>query len=176
MSLYTTRISDRNRLGLSIPPPPEYDKWGVFIGTDLSGNEKYLNASTLKEKMIVYVDEELDVYEHPASLRHFRMMIRCMPWEEDLDVIMRAAQHMLLLESYSFTFEQRLGLSPELERGYWDVRYVASTEVIHLDNGAEGRVPVHITHELRKQIWLELFAALGHKVKWGDRVLNVKRK
>lgn len=176
MSLYTTRLSDADRLGLSVPPPPEYDKRGELLGSDLTGREKYQNAALLKEKNVVYVDEELDLFEHPASLRHFRMMVRCMPWESDLDVIMQAARHMMLLESYSFTFEQRAGLSPELEHGYWDVRYVAATEAFHLDNGTEGRVPVHITHALRKQIWLELFSALGHKVKWGDRVLNVKRK
>ena len=54
MSLYTMRISDANRIGLSVPPPPEYNKRGEFVGDDLSCREQYKNAAVLKKKGQLY--------------------------------------------------------------------------------------------------------------------------
>lgn len=175
MSFFRTPILDSDRDGLSVAPPPAYNRKGELL-PDKASEGKYLDMAVMKSRYVVFVDEELDVYEHPGSLRHFRMMIRFMPFKSDLNVILSAAHHMQLLDEYSFSFEQRQGLSSEFERGYWDVRYTTATEVLNIDAESEGRVPVHVTYEQRRRIWIEMFKALGYNVKWGNMVLNVKRK
>lgn len=175
MSAFTTTISDSDRVGLTVAPPPVYQRDGTLCDP-VPMTDARVSARAMKEANLVYIDEELDAYDHPGSLRHYRMMVRCMPWRSDLNVIMRAAQHMGLVGEYQVTYDERTGLNAELERGFWDVQYTIAREEYLRDADLRAATDIYIPFAMRRRIWTELFSALGHRVKFGTSVLNVRRK
>ena len=177
MSQFAIQISDDLRSQLTLPTPPMWDKRsGELIPYADSGDARYTDVAIMKKTNVVYVDEELDVFAHPGSTSHYRMMIRHMPWRADLLVILAAARHMLMIGEYSCEYDHREGLSPELESGFWDVKYKIPHEQIMADCDTLANQEVVIPYAMRKKIWMELFAAMGHKVKWGGLVLNVRKR
>lgn len=177
MSQFTISIAEDVRQGLTIVPPPMWDRrTGEFVPYADAASGRYDDVAKVKGENVVYVDEELDVYAHPGSHSHYRMMIRRMPWRADLNLILSAAHHMLLIGDYSFEYERREGLIPAMEAGFWDVQYSLPHEQLMADGDTLVNQEVVIPYARRKKIWIELFSALGHKVKWGGAVLNVRNR
>lgn len=175
MSAYNTTISEYDRTCVSVQPPPVYRRDGTLCSPSAITDEM-LNAQRFKERNVVYIDEELDAYDHPGSLSHYRMMIRCLPFKADLNIIMCAARHMNLLHDFYIKYEQSPGLNPDLESGYWDIQYTIATEEYPRDAEVVEFSDVYIPYSQRRRIWIEMFTALGHKVKWGNTVLNVRKR
>lgn len=177
MPHFAISISEQDRTSLSVPPPPLYNKLtGELVPWGFSTHPRYGDYAVFKAENTVYVDEELDVYAHPGSHSHYRMMIRRMPVSADLRLIMNAAKHMMLISEYSIEYENREGLAPDMESGFWDVQYTVSREQMMADGDTLYHHDVVIPYSMRKRIWLELFSALGYKVKWGGSVLNVRKR
>lgn len=175
MSSFVSPIFDHDRAGCTVPPQPLYKRDGTLC-EPVPLSDARLNAQRIKRTNIVYVDEELDAYDHPGSLRHYRMMIRCMPFRSDLNIILRAAQHMLLVDQFSIAYQQQTGLNPDLESGYWDIEYTIAREEYARDAEITSLSDVYIPYDQRIRIWTELFSSLGHRVKWGNTVLNVRKR
>lgn len=175
MSGFSSSITGADRAALTVVPPPVYKRDGTLC-EPMRVNDDHLNAARIKQHNVVFVDEELDAYDHPGSLRHYRMMVRCMPFRADLNVIMRAAQHMLLIGDYSIAYEQAQALHPDLESGYWDIEYTIAREEFSRDEEILAISDVYVPYAERRRIWIELFSSLGHKVKWGNTVLNVRKR
>lgn len=177
MSQFTITIPDDARQSLTVPPPPMWNKrTGEFIQYADPTSGRYADVARVKAGNTVYVDEELDVYKHPGSHSHYRMMIRRMPWRADLELILRAAHHLMLIGEYTCEYEHREGLSPDMESGFWDVQYMVPRQQLMVDADTMVWSEVVIPYAQRKRIWLDLFAAMGHKVKWGGAVLNVRKR
>lgn len=176
MSNFAFSIADDDRSSLSVMPPPIYRKDGTLVERDNHLNERLLQMAAIKDRNVARIDEELDVFNHPGSLRHYRMMIRSFPFDADLRLIMRAAQHMLLVEDFSIEYVEQTGLDPSLERGYYDVSYTSARESFLHDADTSAVSMVYIPYALRRRIWSELFSSLGHTVKWGSSVLNVRKR
>lgn len=175
MPQFTNKIADDVRNHLTLPPPPMYDiRTGVLVPVD--AGDRYNDVAVVKASNIVYVDEELDVWAYPGSCNHYRMMIRRMPWKADLMLILEAARHMQLVDRYELNYEHREGLLPEMESGFWDVAYTIPKEQVKVDADTLVWKDIVISYSLRKCIWIELFSAMGHKVKWGGSVLNVRKR
>ena len=173
----TNSIAEDIKSKLTIVPPPMLNRrTGELIPYASAGDVRYKDMAIIKANNVVYIDEELDVYDHPGSHSHYRMMIRRMPWKADLQLILAAAQHMLLIGPYKMLYDRREGLSPDMESGFWDVKYTLPNENIRADADTFCMKEVNIQYEHRKRIWIELFAAMGHKVKWGNSVLNVRKR
>lgn len=177
MSQFAIPILDDVRNAISLPPPPMLDQLtGNLIRYANADSPRYVDLAVAKDKNIVYIDEEIDVYSHPGSHRHYRMMIRRLPWVADLRLILCAAHHMQLIGEYQFSYEQRTGLAADMERGYWDVSYCIPTERIKADSDTDTDVDITIPYNMRRRIWTELFFAMGHKVKFGSSVLLLHHK
>ena len=177
MPQFAISIAEDIRKDLTRVPPPIWNKrTGEFVPYASAGDIRYLDLNIMKSVNVVYVDEELDVYAHPGSHSHYRMMIRRMPWKADLQLILAAAQHMLLIGPYELTYEHREGLSPDMESGFWDLKYSLATEQFKMDADTLCWQEVAVPYHQRKRIWMELFAAMGHRVKWGSSVLNVRKR
>lgn len=176
MSHFANSIADADRSALSVLPPPIYRNDGSLVERDRFLPERILQMSAIKDRNVARIDEELDVFNYPGSLRHYRMMIRSFPFDADLRLIMRAAQHMLLVEDFSISYVEQTGLDPSLERGYYDVSYTSARESFLHDADTSAVSSVYIPYAMRRRIWSELFSALGHSVKWGSSVLNVRKR
>lgn len=176
MSSFHTKIDDRDRENCTVPPPPAQRKDGSMVQLYPLGQQRYADLALMKEDMTVYVDDELDAYDHPGSLRHYRMMIRCMPYRSDLNIIMAAARHMHLISDWHIEYAEREGLDPMLERGYWDVSYEIANEQMMADADICAVADVYVNYSLRCKVWKELFEAMGWHVKWGSSVLNVRKR
>lgn len=176
MSHFAFSIPDADRSMLSVVPPPVYRADGTFVLQSDTSSPYREQMEHLKAHNLVRVDEELDVFNHPGSLRHYRMMIRSFPFEADLRLIMRAAQHMLLVEEYEIEYTEQTGLDPSLERGYFEVSYTTARESFFHDADTSAVSVVYIPYAMRRRIWTELFSSLGHSVRWGGSVLNVRKK
>lgn len=176
MSSYNYRISTEDREHCTVPPPPELKRDGTMVQLYPLGVKRYNDLMFEKQGMTVFIDEELDAYDHPGSLRHYRMMIRCLPHRHDINIVLAAARHMLLVSKYEVAYEEREGLDPTLERGYWDVRYEIARDQMRADDDTHVNVDIYVPYMERRRIWMELFEAMGYRVKWGSSVLNVRRR
>lgn len=176
MSQFAILIPDADRMALSVMPPPVYRADGTLVEQAEADADRLLQAELLKAHNTVRIDEELDVFGHPGSLRHYRMMIRSLPFAADLRLVMRAAQHMLLVEDFEIKYVEQQGLDPALERGYYEVCYTSARESFNIDDDTSGLTPVYIPYAMRRRLWSEMFASLGHVVRWGDSVLNVRKR
>lgn len=176
MSSFNIKIDDRDRENCTVPPPPEQRKDGSLVQVYPLGAKRYADLAMMKDGMTVYVDEELDTYDHPGSLRHYRMMIRRMPYRADLNILMSAAMHMNLISKWKVEYAEHESLDPHLERGYWDVSYEIANEQMMADADMRVVADVYVPYSLRRKVWQELFEALHYHVQWGSSVLNVRKR
>lgn len=177
MPKFTTIIPEEERGLITLPPPPWYNErtgeWVAYATTDPA---RYADIAMRKSEMTVYVDEELDVFNHPGSLTHFRMMVRCCPWREDLRLIMRAAQHMQLVQSWNMTYRAVEGVDERYVKGYWDIEYTSGRTSVCIDDDSIGNIDVYVPYGKRRRIWGEMFEALGYTVRWGSSIINVRKR
>lgn len=177
MSQFSIPIDDNDRCRITIPPPPMYGADGSEIPYPIPVVGSYEDLRIMKRSTVLYIDEELDIYDHPHTRTHFRMMIRNLPYQADLNVILRAANHMMLISNYSKSYERRVGVDAKFESGYWDVKYELAAESFHADHDTMREYEVPVTHDMRRRIWIELFNAMGYPtVKFGHAVLNVRKR
>lgn len=180
MSDFTNIISEDDRERCSLPSLPIYCDDGTVVNIN---NNRQADIALMKASMNVYIDEELNTTEYPHTCDHYYMMVRCLPNRADLNIIMAAARHMLLVDKYQIDLEQSIGIDDKYEGSYWAIRYTIGQEVIPIEYddvfgevGIETRQPVYINYINRRTIWNELFLAAGYSVKWGSEVLNVRKR
>lgn len=184
-------IAPEVKAGLTVCPPPSVAEVCHFRANSAGGEvtvrlapytdnrellRRYADMAAQKRRMIVRIDEELDVFEHPGTAEHYRMMIRDISSRADLTVIMDAARHLGLVSKYDITYDVREGLREEFEQSYISVAYTIGEKAIDSDGSLQRRVPIFIPYDQRRNCWRGLFEAMGYATRWGDCVLNVKRR
>lgn len=188
MSSFATVIPLSVRTNMTLCPPPIYDGEGTLYDLAPDMVQRASDLAIVKRQHPVYIDEELDSYVHPGTKEHYRMTLRCLPYPADVELLTLAAEHMHLGRDFVVSYERREDLDPSLEATYVSISYraaVVKNECGHvhperfptkLDADTTGEIPVIIDYWLRRRIWNELFEAMGYKVVWGNRVLNIKRR
>lgn len=162
---------------MTLLPPPSYTKDGRLLPvTDPDTLRRYADMAAMKRRSWIYVEERLDVSKDHDTDTCFRMLIRCMSSDADLELVFSAASELGLVGAHWRTdwgFEE--ALSEQYERNYVEVRYESGTFVQNLDDEEFRVLPIYLSASERRRIWMGLFEAAGYKVKWGD-ALNVKRR
>lgn len=162
---------------MTLSPPPSYTKDGdLLYVTDADILRRYADMAAMKSRRLVYVEERLDVSRDPETSTCFRMLLRCMSSEADLELIFSAASALGLVGAHWRVEEgYEEALSERYEHSYVEVRYESGTYIQSLDDEEFRALPVYLSAFERKRIWMGLFEAAGYKVKWGN-ALNVRRR
>lgn len=180
------------KAGLTVCPPPFVTEVAKVSAKEVAGVtsdillspytespallRRYADMAEQKKMITVRIDEELDSFRYPNSNDHYRMMIRDISSRADLTLIMEAALHLGLISTYSIRYDVREGLKEDYERAYIDVEYTIGYKTLEVDGVLTRHVPIIIPYAQRRSCWRGLFEALGYVTRWGDCVLNVKRK
>lgn len=163
------------RSAMTIMPPPMITDDGGFVEYDPQFVQKYEDLRHMKQRFIVYVEERIDEDAAERDNYRYEMIVRCMSCIEDMQVILAAAKHLMLIGTYQLRRGENDKLDIELENNYIEVNMTAPFENIQLDDDNAIFKPVLYDADFRRSVWIGLFESAGYRVSWGN-ALNIKRK
>lgn len=135
----------------------------------------------IKRRVLVRIEEELDDVTFKQGERcQYVLGVVCMSSDADLHLIMAAARHLGLLSRYDVERQYKEKLDEQYEKNFIEVRLECGYEdvCVGIDtfdgSAVKATVPIMLSLDERRRIWLGLFEAAGYKVRWGG-TLNVRK-
>lgn len=181
MSLFQIPIPKNVRQSMTIQPPLPHTEDGVLLYPSDSEIQRYEDYRQMKQRVTVRIEEEADERNwEPGKHCRYILGVVCMSSDADLLVILAAARHLGLISRYEIIRKYKEELDERYEKNFIEVSVESGYTDIQIgidtyDNSpVVNEVPVMISLEERKHVWLGLFEAAGYKVKWGG-TLNVRK-
>lgn len=141
---------------------------------------RYEDLRLMKQRTIVRIEEEKDIRNRNDMSHRYTLGIVCLSNDADLEVILAAARHLGLLDSYEVVRRYKEALDERYEKNFIEISLsVGTVELAISSDIIDGSphcetVPLMLSLGERRRIWLDLFEAAGYKVQWGG-TLNVRR-
>lgn len=170
-----SRISLNVREQMTVCPPPNTTPEGDVLPYPKSYVQRYADLRAMKQAHPIYIEEDLDDSEEYHTTTKFRMLIRCLSSDADLQVIMAAAKHLDLVSQYTIKRGENDQLDPSLEISYLEILYTIGNHTVCIGDELEHIVYFSLSKDERARMWVGLFEAAGYRVKWGN-ALNIKRR